>query len=72
MESPKLSVLFHTNEDKWNSVYHSLFNAPTSRHINIEIKQYQASHGFPAFFYYTALYNFYAASVVTEASLHKA
>lgn len=53
MESPKLSVLFHTNEDKWNSVYHSLFNAPTSRHINIEIKQYQASHGFPAFFYYT-------------------
>lgn len=53
MESPKLSVLFHTNEDKWNSVYHSLFTAPTSRHINIEIKQYQASHGFPAFFYYT-------------------
>lgn len=53
MESPKLSVLFHTNEDKWNSVYHSLFNAPTSRHINIEIKQYQASHGFSAFFYYT-------------------
>lgn len=53
MESPKQFILFHTNEDKWNSIYHALFNAPTSRHIDIEIKQYHSSHGFPAFFYYT-------------------
>lgn len=53
MESPKLLILFHKNENEWKSIYNALFNAPTSRHIDIEIKQYQSSRGFPAFFYYT-------------------
>ena len=53
MESPKLLILFHKNENEWKSIYNVLFNAPTSRHIDIEIKQYQSSRGFPAFFYYT-------------------
>lgn len=53
MPYQKLLTLFHKDEEKWNNEYFSLFNAPTTRHIDIPICQYQSTHTFPAFFYYT-------------------
>lgn len=53
MSYTKLLSLFHQNEDSWKKLYDSLYNSPLSHHLNIPIRQFEASREFPAFYYYT-------------------
>ena len=68
MDSPKLATLFHVNENEWNTVYKMLFDSPLTHHLDIEIKQYKSSIGFPAFFYYTEEMTLILTQLIKEAS----
>ena len=68
MDSPKLATLFHVNENEWNTVYKMLFESPLTHHLDIEIKQYKSSIGFPAFFYYTEEMTSILTQLIKEAS----
>ena len=58
MDSPKLAALFHVNENEWNTVYKMLFDSPLTHHLDIEIKQYKSSIGFPVKYHCLILRHF--------------
>lgn len=54
MPYKNLLILFHQDEEQWKKMYQILFHFPLSRHIDIEIRQFNSTaEPSPAFFYYT-------------------
>lgn len=68
MEYKKLLSLFRQDETAWNELYTVLYNFPLTQHINIPIKQLQATKEFPAFFYYTGDITFLLSDIISELS----
>lgn len=48
-----LLVTFRQDNNTWQSLYKSLYDSPLSCHLDVNIRQMNASREFPAFFYYT-------------------
>ncbi len=53
MEYTTLTKLYYKNPSSYSEEYGARFSAPFTQHIPVKIHQYNRSHAYPAFFYYT-------------------
>lgn len=53
MKYTPLKKIYYVDEDFWESEYLRRYSAPTTKHFDIEIKQYKRKHSYKAFLCYT-------------------